>query len=119
MAKKTINISAGFPHSFTVKISRAAIDSEQYADITDPSDVPASDWALCFVDSSNKPQLSVPIDWTMMDENGLLLITLTADQTLAHAGRKLRLEVRNSAGTSDLMDEPGRIVYFVPNNLHD
>ena len=54
-----------------------------------------------------------------MTAEGLVAIELTAEQTLALEGQTLHLEVRNDAGTSDLITLPDELFYFVPNNLHD
>lgn len=113
------NIPAGYPYSFGVKLSRAAADSEDYTDITDVSLIPGEDWALCFVDTSNNALLQLPLDWSQMDAHGYLLLSLSAQQTLALAGRRARLAVRNNAGTSDLMACPAALFYFIPNNLHE
>lgn len=121
MIKKKYNISAGFPYRCSVKIARAQVGSmpETYTDISDPSMIPSEGWALCFCDNSNNAVLSVPLDWSQMDAQGYLPLELTAAQTLQLAGRRLHLEVRNAAGTSDLMDCPDALFYFVPNNLHE
>jgi hypothetical protein len=116
---KRYSIPAGFPYSFAVKLSRAPVDSDDYSDITDASSVPAAAWALCFCDSTNSAALRIPLDWSLMDNEGWVFITLTAAQTLSLAGRRLRLEVRNDSGTSNLLDYPDTIFYFVPNSLHD
>lgn len=115
----THNIPAGFPYNFTVKLSKAEAGSTTYEDITNPASIPSSDWRLCFVDANNNAALALPLDWEQMDGSGLLLLSLTAGQTLELAGKRLRLEVRNNAGTSDLLDAPEDVFVFVPNNLHN
>ncbi len=112
------NIPAGFPYSFAAKLTRAEASSATYEDITNPADVPSTGWALCFVDAGNKAALAIPLNWDEMDEAGNIFISLTAEQTLALAGKKLRLEVRNDSGTSDLCNAPEAVFYFVPNSLH-
>ena len=113
------NIPAGFAYSFVAKLSKAPLDSETYTDITDPAEIPSANWALCLVNAENVPELSLPLDWSQMTAEGLLLITMTARQTLALSGKCLRAEVRNDAGTSDLMDGHGPAFFFIPNRLHN
>lgn len=119
MIKQQYNIPAGFPYHCAVKISRSPVGSSpEYTDITDPSLIPSTGWALCFCDNHNNAALVVPLDWSQMDEGGYIPLTLTAEQTLALAGRRLRVEVRNNDAVSSLMDDPMPIFYFVPNDLH-
>ena len=113
------NIPAGFPYSFGVKISRAEVGSSDYTDITDPSLIPSSGWALCFVDVLDRPALKIPLDWDSMAQDGYIFVTLTAEQTLSLAGKRLRFEVRNNDAVSSLTDDPLPIFYFVPNDLHN
>ena len=119
MARKQYNIPAGYAWHAFVKIGRAVPGSTDYEDITDPADVPSDNWVLCFVGPDMIPAVTIPLDWSTMTAEGLVAIDLTAEQTLALAGQRLHLEVRNDAGTSDLMSLPDELFYFVPNNLHD
>ena len=119
MIKQKYDIPAGFPYSFGVKMSRAEAGSADYTDITDAALIPSDGWTMCFVDTRNQPALSVPLDWGNMAQDGLLFITLTAEQTLALAGKRLRVEVRNNDAVSSLTDDPMPIFYFVPNDLHN
>ena len=112
------NIPAGFPYNFTVKISRSEIDKEQYSVITDASEIPSANWRLCLVNDEAISYLDKPLDWGAMDEHGAILISLSAEETLALAGKRLHMEVRNDAGTSNLANMPEQMFFFVPNNLH-
>ena len=119
MAKKKIPITAGFAWHAFVKIAKAESGSSDYEDITDSAEVPSTNWALVFVGPDYIPALTIPLDWSTMTAEGLVAIELTAEQTLALEGQTLHLEVRNDAGTSDLITLPDELFYFVPNNLHD
>lgn len=119
MARKQYNIPAGYAWHAFVKIAKAESGSTDYEDITDPADVPSDNWVLCFVGPDMIPAVTIPLDWSTMTAEGLVAIDLTAEQTLALAGQRLHLEVRNDAGTSDLLALPDELFYFVPNNLHD
>ena len=119
MDRTTHIIPAGYAYSFVAKLSKAALNSTSYTDITDPSEIPATDWALCFVNTSGSALLTIPLDWSQMSNEGHIIVTLSAEQTLALSGKRLHLEVRNSATTSDLTDSPEDYFYFVPNNMHN
>ena len=119
MERTQYNIPAGYPWHAFVKLSKAAAGSSTYTDITDPAEVPSDNWAICWVGSDNEPAIVTPIDWSQMTAEGFVPIALTAEQTLAHAGERFHLEVRNDAGTSDLVTLPDETFYFVPNEMYN
>lgn len=119
MQRKTYNIPAGYPWHAFVKIGRAASGSSDYEDITDPTQIPSSNWALCFVGPDMIPAVTIPLEWEQMTAEGFVAIELTAEQTLALAGQRLHLEVRNDAGTSDLVTLPEETFYIVPNAMYN
>lgn len=113
----THNIPANYPWTAVIYLGRKTAQQTSWTTITDPSDIPGEGWALHLVGDGNRSAFRWPIDWTEMDENGCIAVSLTASQTQSLRGRILKLVVRFNDMPSDLVDVPEDHFYFVPNNI--
>ena len=112
-------IPANYPYGGFVYLKRKDMltPGAQEEVITEPVDVPGTNWQLHLVDNKNDSYHHFDLDWSRMSESGRIPVMLSAADTAELAGLTLHLEIRNDTLVSDLYTVPEDLFIFVPNNI--